>query len=106
VDRVPGAVPYYFGHLADGNVHFMIGHDGSVPDADHNVEQAIYQTLMDYQPSSISAEHGIGREKASHLWRSRSAQEIRTMNRIRNALDPSGILNPHIRYETAIPRPS
>lgn len=97
--QISSAVAYYFGHLADGNIHFMIGHDGSSSDAARIIEDCIYDPLADYEPSSISAEHGIGQEKAAHLWRSRSTSEIATMNRIRTALDPAGILNPHIAYE-------
>lgn len=98
---LPGAVPYNFGHLADGNVHFMIGHDDTVAGADCIIEACVYETLSDYWPTSISAEHGIGREKADHLWRSRSAEEIAVMNAIRRTLDPNGILNPHVQYRTA-----
>ncbi|WP_352844819.1 FAD-linked oxidase C-terminal domain-containing protein [Mesorhizobium sp. M0199] len=97
--RISDAVAYYFGHLADGNIHFMIGHDGSSSDATRVIEECVYDPLAYYEPSSISAEHGIGREKAAHLWRSRSTAEIAAMNRIRVALDPAGILNPHISYE-------
>ncbi|ESX52515.1 FAD-binding oxidoreductase [Mesorhizobium sp. C416B] len=97
--RISDAVAYYFGHLADGNIHFMIGHDGSLSDATRLIEECVYDALASYEPSSISAEHGIGREKAAHLWRSRSTAEIAAMNRIRAALDPAGILNPHISYE-------
>lgn len=97
---VPGAVSYNFGHLADGNVHFMVGHDNSIAGADYLIEDCVYDTLSDYEPTSISAEHGIGREKASQLWRSRSAAEISVMNAIRQSLDPRGILNPHIQYRS------
>jgi len=99
-EALPDAVPYNFGHLADGNVHFMIGHDNTVPEADHIIETCVYETLSDYWPTSVSAEHGIGREKADHLWRSRSVEEIGVMNAIRAALDPVGILNPHVQYRT------
>ena len=99
--RLPGAITYCFGHLADGNVHFMIGHDEPAMDTQLLIEECVYEPLARYRPSSISAEHGIGREKAGHLWRSRSAPEIAAMNAIRAALDPAAILNPHIRYEPA-----
>ena len=95
---LPGAIPYYFGHLADGNVHFMIGHDKNVDHAHKLVDRAVYEPLSRFWPSSISAEHGIGREKADHLWRCRSDAEIDTMNAIRRALDPKRILNPHIQF--------
>ncbi|EJB07018.1 FAD/FMN-dependent dehydrogenase [Rhizobium leguminosarum bv. trifolii WSM597] len=95
---VPHAVPYNFGHLSDGNVHFMIGHDGTVAEADHRIEDCVYETLSDYWPTSVSAEHGIGREKAGQLWRSRSAEEIAVMHALRVTLDPAGTLNPHVQY--------
>ncbi|WP_181151671.1 FAD-binding oxidoreductase [Brucella pituitosa] len=100
-ERLPNAVAYNFGHLADGNVHFMIGHDDTVSDADQIIESCVYDALSDYWPTSVSAEHGIGREKANHFWRSRSVEEIEVMNAIRRALDPVGILNPHIQFRSA-----
>lgn len=93
------ATLYSFGHLCDGNVHFMIGYEPSGGQGDDAIEECVYGPLAFVQPSSISAEHGIGREKAHHLWRSRAAAEIAVMNRLRRALDPAGILNPHIRFE-------
>lgn len=98
IEALSSAVIYSFGHLADGNVHFMIGHDNTVAEADHLIEACVYEVLSNYWPTSISAEHGIGREKVSHLWRSRSDEEIVVMNAIRGTLDPKGILNPHIQY--------
>lgn len=101
--RLPGAVAYYFGHLADGNVHFMVGHDGSVPDSKDVIEECVYEPLASYWPTSISAEHGIGTEKRSHLWRSRTSVDIAVMNSIRLALDPRQTLNPQIQFEAATP---
>jgi FAD/FMN-containing dehydrogenase len=43
---------------------------------------------------SISAEHGVGLEKKAYLSLSRTAQEIATMRRLKQALDPHAILNP------------
>lgn len=98
--RLPGPPTLYsFGHLCDGNVHFMIGYEPSDGEGDDAIERCVYGPLADMRPSSISAEHGIGREKAHHLWRSRDAAEIAVMNRLRRALDPAGILNPHVRFE-------
>jgi FAD/FMN-containing dehydrogenase len=45
---------------------------------------------------SISAEHGIGALKARWLPLARSAAERELFARIRGALDPAGILNPHV----------
>jgi FAD/FMN-containing dehydrogenase len=97
--RLPSAVAYYFGHLADGNVHFMVGHDGSVPGSQDIIESCVYEPLAGYWPTSVSAEHGIGTEKRSHLWRSRTPVDIAVMNSIRIALDPRGTLNPQVQFE-------
>jgi FAD/FMN-containing dehydrogenase len=43
---------------------------------------------------SVSAEHGIGTLKRRYLGYSRSEAEIALMRRLKQALDPKGILNP------------
>jgi D-lactate dehydrogenase (cytochrome) len=43
---------------------------------------------------SISAEHGIGVAKRQEIRRYKSPIEIALMQRIKNALDPKGIMNP------------
>ena len=43
---------------------------------------------------SFSAEHGIGRLKRDDLKRYKSPVEIALMQRLKQALDPQGIMNP------------
>ena len=43
---------------------------------------------------SISAEHGIGVAKREEIRRYKSPLEIALMRRIKDALDPRGIMNP------------
>jgi FAD/FMN-containing dehydrogenase len=43
---------------------------------------------------SISAEHGIGQAKRQEIRRYKSAVEIALMQKIKQALDPKGIMNP------------
>ena len=43
---------------------------------------------------ALSAEHGLGREKAAMLSLVRSDAEIATMRRLKAALDPHAIINP------------
>ena len=50
---------YPFGHVADGNIHFIIGKDSDNDDLKSKINDIIYNNtkLVD---GSISAEHGIG----------------------------------------------
>jgi FAD/FMN-containing dehydrogenase len=43
---------------------------------------------------SISAEHGIGVAKREEARRYKSVVELQLMQRIKQALDPKGIMNP------------
>jgi FAD/FMN-containing dehydrogenase len=47
---------------------------------------------------SISAEHGIGTAKRPWLHLNRSPAEIAAFRSIKDALDPAGILNPHVLF--------
>jgi FAD/FMN-containing dehydrogenase len=90
--RMPGQRCFTFGHLGDGNLHFVVvGPAG--PESRAQVEEIVYRPLA-ARAGSVSAEHGIGVEKKSWLALSRSEAEIALMRRLKQALDPRGILNP------------
>ena len=89
-----GCVLYGFGHLADGNIHCLVGSDADSPARRHAVEAAIYGPLAEFPYSSVSAEHGIGLEKRPYLALTRSPAEIAAMRRLRQAFDPEGLLSP------------
>jgi FAD/FMN-containing dehydrogenase len=91
-DVDPGAKVITYGHVADGNVHVNI-----VPAAaaDGRHENAVFSFVASLG-GSISAEHGIGALKARWLSLARSESELALFARIRSALDPSGMLNPHV----------
>ena len=82
-----------FGHLGDGNLHFLLT-VGSRDEAEQRaVMDIVYDELRPFG-GSISAEHGIGLEKRDYLNHSRSDSEVALMKSLKQALDPSGILNP------------
>jgi FAD/FMN-containing dehydrogenase len=84
---------WVFGHLGDGNLHLVVSVGDDKGETRHRVEAAVYEPLAELG-GSVSAEHGIGLEKKSWLKLSRSEDEIEVMRRLKQALDPRGILNP------------
>ena len=82
-----------FGHVADGNIHFIIGKKENSPEIIEAVNKIIYANLAKNK-GSVSAEHGIGLDKKAYLDTSRSEEEIHLMQVLKKALDPKGILNP------------
>ncbi|MCZ6659335.1 MAG: FAD-binding oxidoreductase [Gammaproteobacteria bacterium] len=84
---------FTFGHMGDGNLHFVVSVGAGGPEHRRCVEACVYEPLRDIA-GSVSAEHGVGLEKKAYLDISRSAAEIDLMRTVKRALDPKGILNP------------
>lgn len=82
-----------FGHVADGNVHFVVGKLNNSKELTLIVNQIVYEPLRQLR-GSVSAEHGIGFDKKAYLSVVRSPEEIELMETIKKALDPKGLLNP------------
>ena len=82
-----------FGHVADGNIHFIIGKDSDDDNLKSKINDIIY-TNTEAVEGSISAEHGIGIDKKQYLIKSRSRDEIELMKIIKKSIDPKNILNP------------
>jgi FAD/FMN-containing dehydrogenase len=88
----PDARPIVFGHLGEGNLHVNVLGAESVAE---EVTDAVLQLVAAHH-GSISSEHGIGRAKVGWLGLSRSPAEIAAMRRIKDSLDPAGLLNPGV----------
>jgi FAD/FMN-containing dehydrogenase len=94
----PGARPFPFGHLGDGNIHFNVSQPAGADAAaflarSPAVNVAVYEVVLALG-GTISAEHGIGRLKRDLLPAVKGAVAMDLMRRIKRALDPNGILNP------------
>ncbi|WP_090731921.1 FAD-binding oxidoreductase [Azotobacter beijerinckii] len=94
----PGVRNYTFGHLGDGNLHYNVAHAPGRSVAEHMANYAALSQLVHDSAhahgGSISAEHGIGQRKRDLLARYKSPVELDLMRRIKQALDPRGLLNP------------
>jgi FAD/FMN-containing dehydrogenase len=88
----PQARPVVFGHVNEGNLHVNVLDTGELYD---EVSDAVLRLVASLE-GSISSEHGVGRAKAAYLPLSRSAAEIAAMRAIKQALDPTGTLNPGV----------
>ena len=84
---------FTFGHVADGNIHFIIGKNDDSIENTEKINEIIYSNLKE-NGGSVSAEHGIGLDKKKYLYTSRSAEEIKLMKTLKVMLDPKNILNP------------
>ena len=97
-ERWAGVRIVAFGHLGDGNLHYNLSHaqgeDNSALLARSAEVSRIVHDLVASFGGSISAEHGIGQLKRGELPRYKSALELELMGRIKQALDPRGLMNP------------
>ena len=82
-----------FGHLGDGNLHLVVATDDAPAVDAKQVKRCVHDAVGAFH-GSISAEHGIGRDKRDDLGITRNAAEIALMRRLKAALDPANILNP------------
>lgn len=94
----PGITHIIFGHLGDGNLHYNVAAGTTWAEERLLAKQdAIYELVHDSVHAfngSISAEHGVGQLKRDLLPRYKGSVELDLMRKIKQALDPEGIMNP------------
>jgi len=84
---------FTFGHLADGNIHFIVGKENESDSLRLAINKIVYGPLKEIE-GSVSAEHGIGLHKKDYLHLCRNENEIGLMRTLKKSLDPKGLLNP------------
>jgi FAD/FMN-containing dehydrogenase len=100
--RYPQAVTQVVCHLGDGNVHYILMFQRAFWDALKDpeafaleVEGAIHDVAAVYT-GTFSAEHGIGRKLTAELARLADPLRYELMGRVKQMLDPQGLMNPGV----------
>ncbi|GAA1144855.1 FAD-linked oxidase C-terminal domain-containing protein [Ornithinicoccus hortensis] len=89
-------------HAGDGNLHPLVLFDGSVEGETERAEEvsgAILDLCLEHG-GSITGEHGVGADKAKHMPKMFTADDLDTQQMVRCAFDPDGIANPGKVYPT------
>jgi glycolate oxidase len=85
-------------HAGDGNTHPIIAYPPADADAERRARVA-FGEIMDLALTlggTITGEHGVGRLKAQWLGAQLGPEVMALTQRIKDALDPQGILNPGV----------
>ena len=83
-------------HAGDGNLHPLVLFDDANPgeaDRAEEVSGGILDLCLSHG-GSITGEHGVGADKAKHMPKMFTAEDLNTMQKVRCAFDPQGIANP------------
>jgi glycolate oxidase len=85
-----------FGHAGDGNLHPTFLTDERDKDEIARVEKAFHDIYKETIKlgGTITGEHGVGLAKKSFLSDMIEVPALEMMRKIKNALDPNGVLNP------------
>jgi glycolate oxidase len=85
-----------FGHAGDGNIHVNVMYDKTWPQAESRsraVLDELFAQVVAWR-GVITGEHGVGLAKMP-WWPLAAPPALRTLHqKIKQALDPKGILNP------------
>ena len=93
-ELAPQARLVVFGHLAEGNLHVNVLGAG---ESEAEVRQAVLAATVELG-GTISAEHGIGVAKVDWLERMHGPAHMAVLRAVKNAFDPSGLLNPGVLF--------
>lgn len=91
----------FIAHAGDGNSHPLVVFDPEDADSHERAELA-YGEVMDLAISlggTITGEHGVGRLKRPWLVKQIGDDVLEISQRIKDALDPLGILNPGVIFD-------
>lgn len=88
-----------YGHVLDGNVHFILTPDMSDPaevERFGNMLQDVANSVATKFHGSLKAEHGTGRNMAPFVELEWGTDAYEVMKEIKDIFDPKGIINPDV----------
>lgn len=88
-----------FGHAKDGNIHFVVKQSLNDPqeiDRYDRFMQDVVQLVVVKYDGALKAEHGTGRNMAPFVETEWGGEAYEIMQRIKEAVDPLGLLNPGV----------
>ena len=83
-----------YGHIGDGNLHLNITCSEYDPEVHSILEPFIYEWTSNLN-GSISAEHGLGINKAKFIHYSKPESSVVVMRQFKRLFDPNCIMNPY-----------
>ncbi len=84
-----------FGHFGDGNIHVIMAcKDEENTPFPYEAKNEVLREVCALE-GRIAAEHGVGYLKANKLRWNLDGPTVDFIRRIKNAVDPQGIMNPH-----------
>jgi FAD/FMN-containing dehydrogenase len=96
--HLPGVRVVCFGHVGDGNLHYNQSMPPGMAAAEFRAHESAIHDIVHSTAArlggSISAEHGIGRQKQEALLQFKSPVALEAMVRVKRALDPHNTFNP------------
>ena len=88
-----------WGHLLDGNIHFVIMPDFNEQDGIRHYQKFMDELVglvVDQYDGSLKAEHGTGRNMAPFVRREWGDDIYEIMREIKKIFDPNGLINPGV----------
>lgn len=89
-------------HAGDGNLHPLVCYDDAV-EGQAELAERVASEILSYcldVGGSLTGEHGIGADKACHMPKMFSENDLATMQLVRTAFDPGQLCNPDKLFPT------
>ena len=83
-------------HAGDGNLHPLVCYDEAV-DGQAELAEQVATEILTYcldVGGSLTGEHGVGADKACHMPKMFTPEDLETMQLVRDAFDPDQLCNP------------